>query len=281
MTNKEIWEEYPEIYHYTKFDTVLLILHSAKLRATRFDLLNDTQEIIYAENILAERLHDKNGITIEKAKCHLKKLFEAMGRELFITSFCGKNSKTNPYHRNNGLLSMWRNYGADGGCAIVFHTQNIFKNTTKYNNSLNLATALVMDKVVYRGQNDDDENYCDRLDRFVFNDSEFSKKPETFNRMDEFIEDLLSLMFISKHPAFFEELEVRLGLCFKKPEGEDKPFSPHEYHEIPFSPDKDISRIIIGPHRDQQGRFDFLKSYLSKSGLNNIEVSKSEIPLRF
>jgi hypothetical protein len=89
--------------------------------------------------------------------------------------------------------------------------------------------------------------------------------------MREVLMDLLCLSICSKHPSFFEEREVRAGLCFLGNQNESQARSLQPFYEILFSPIQDILRIIIGPHRDQQGRFDFLKSYLSKS----------EVPLRF
>jgi hypothetical protein len=92
--------------------------------------------------------------------------------------------------------------------------------------------------------------------------------------------DFLHLLICSKHPAFFEEREVRIGLSFIGNSAEIKACSQQRFHEIPFSQAEDISRIIIGPHRDQKERFKFLKSYLSQIN-PDIEVSMSEIPLRF
>lgn len=107
MARKEIWEAYPEVYHYTKFSTALLILHSATLRATRFDLLNDTQEIIYAKEIIAAKLFEKLGGNFEeKCKCYVEILIESFGKALYIASFCGKSSDIDHFHKESGLLSM-------------------------------------------------------------------------------------------------------------------------------------------------------------------------------
>lgn len=279
----EIWEVYPEVYHYTKFSTALLIIHSATLRATRFDLLNDTQEIIYAKDIIAAKLFEKlGGDPTEKKRGYVEIFCEALGKGFYITSFCGKNSNTDQYHRDNGLLSMWRHYGNDGGCAIVFNTQNIFNNASSYHDANNFSRALVMDKVIYQGENEDQE-YHDRLNRLVRNALELKDRTtdKNFNRIEETLEDVFCLMMCSKHPAFFEEHEVRIGLCFKDNQrGNINVLPPKQFHEIPFSLTQDILHIIIGPHKDQQERSDFLKSYLSKSNLN-IDVTMSEIPLRF
>jgi len=119
------------VYHYTKFSTALLIIRSATLRATRFNLLNDTQEIDYAKGVIAKKLAEKfPKISPEQAKYTLDIFRKPFWNAFYLTSFCGKSPNTNPYHRDNGLLSMWRHYGADGGCAISFNTQNIFKKTS-------------------------------------------------------------------------------------------------------------------------------------------------------
>ena len=278
---KEIWDIYPEVYHYTKFSTAPLIIHSATLRATRFDLLNDAQEINYSKKIITRKLLEKfNGATSEDAEHDLEIFYEAMGKDIYITSFCGKDSELDHTHHDNGLLSMWRNYGADGGCAITFQTKNIYDQTIKYRDSIEVESVLVMDKAIYEGNNDNDPNYCNSLDQFSDYALELLTNPENIDpqKRGELYEDLSYLMICSKHPAFFEEREVRIGLCFLKGIQEKKTKPSQNFHAIPFSPNQDINRIIIGPHKDQNERYEFLKSYLSKSSLN-IDVTKSEIPL--
>jgi hypothetical protein len=296
LPKNEIWEEYPEVYHYTNFSTVLLIIHSGTLRATRFDLLNDTEEINYAKSIIATKIKEKKPqLSIEKAKRSVEYFLEPLGVEFYIASFCGKNSTTNPYHHDNGLLSMWRNYGADGGGAIAFNTKNIFTTVARSSYSPDTPPAVVMNEVVYQGENDANEDYQKSLDRFASHVSELIDDPlpnrelmidppppndEEFYRVRELLADLLYLTICSKHPAFFEEREVRIGLCFINNIAKKRlavPLQP--FHEIQLSPPQDILRIIIGPHKDQKERFNFLKSYLSAVN-PDIEVSMSDIPLR-
>ncbi len=301
MPGNEVWDEYPEIYHYTNFSTALLIIDSAALRATRFDLLGDTQEINYAKTIIAEKINEKNPqLSIEKARRGVEYFYEVLGNAFYIASFCGINSETIPYHHGNGLLGMWRNYGADGGCAIAFNTRNIFTAIEECWKSLAIPPAIIMGKVTYQGENDDNEVYQESLDRFVSYASELmtdfplnrdlmiDPPPPPINKeidrmraiVSSSLEDFLCLTICSKHPAFFEEREVRLGLCFTDIEKKSRLDHLQPFHEIKFSPPQDILRIIIGPHRDQKERSKFLKSYLSQINLD-IEVSMSEIPLRF
>lgn len=286
MPEKEVWDTYPEIYHYTSFKNTLSIIQSAELWATRFDLLNDTQELIYAKKIISQKLLEKfPGATPEDAEQDLDKIFyAAMGGDIYITSFCGKDSNLDPTHHANGLLSMWKSYGANGGCSIIFRTKNIYDQTNDFRKSFNTLPALLMDEVIYEGHNDDKPEYCERLSRFTCNASKFIKNNEDRDSysMEKICVNQLYLMMLTKHPAFIEEREVRRGLCFLKQaqENPEQVQPSPEYHPIPFSPDKDVSRIIIGPHKDQQKRYESLKSDLSKFGLKNIEVIKSEIPLR-
>ncbi|TDJ59165.1 MAG: DUF2971 domain-containing protein [Nitrospina sp.] len=289
MPEKEVWETYPEIYHYTRFSSALLIIQSATLRATRYDLLDDTQEINYSKDIIAQKLLEKfPGATIEDAKAELENIFfKAMGNTIYITSFCGKNLDADHYHHDHGRSNMWKSYGTDesgSGCAIIFKTKNIFDRTKQYKDLLNMLPALIMDEVIYKGHNNDKPDYCKRLNRFVENASNFINNCNDRNSysMDNLCTDQLYLMLLTKQPAFFEEREVRRGLCFKTNLQENpNPLNPPpKYYSIPFSPDEDISGIIIGPHRKQQERYKFLTSYLSKFSLENIIVTKSEIPVK-
>jgi Protein of unknown function (DUF2971) len=292
MPKKEVWDTYPEVYHYTNFSSALLIIHSATLRATRFDSLNDTEELVYAKKIITQKLLEKNPEdTIEETQSLVEMFYyAALKSDFHITSFCGKNLDIYPYHRENGLLSMWRNYGADGGCAIIFKTKNIYDRALNYKEahkaSETIVGGVIMDEVIYEGRNDDQPSFHERLDGFVRNASNFKQnyRPENHDKIDKIEEiyvDLMELMICTKHPAFHEELEVRLGLLSRDEPGiNSQNILKKQYHSIPFSRGKDISRIIIGPHRNQQERYDFLMSYLSKFDLDDIEVTKSEIPLR-
>ncbi len=294
MSDEEIWMKYPEVLHYTNFSTALLILHSATLRATRFDLLNDIQEIEYAKNLLIEKiLEGLPDYSIEQVKYAIEALCEPLGKGFYITSFCGKTDNS---HRDNGLLGMWRYYGADGGCAIAFKTHNIYKVAINNWKTLEIPPACIMNKVIYKGENDNDKGYLEKLNRFLDIASDlivnppFSNVPriaspplysedQVFEKTREMLTNLLCLLICSKHPAFFEEHEVRIGLTFIGEQAETQGYIKQPYHEIPFSLEKDISRIIIGPHKDQKERYNFLKSYLSQIA-PDIQISMSEIPLK-
>jgi hypothetical protein len=284
MPREEVWDEYPEVYHYTNFSTLPLIIHGASLRATRFDLLNDTQEIKYAKHIIAEKILERvKGATLEQVFELIELFYQTIGEGFYITSFCGKNAGV---QRDNGLLSMWRHYGSDGGCAIVFKTCNIYHRSRGVRKFSGVPSACVMDKVIYRGENDSDPVYCERLDRFVTYASEKLVNPtpnsdeQHIYETEKIIKDLINLLICSKHPTFYEEHEVRIGMCFLGKPDEARPFSQQRFHEIPFSPSEDISRVIVGPHRDQNERYNFLESYLSQIK-PKIEIVLSEIPLRF
>jgi len=289
---QEIWDLYPEVYHYTSFSSALLILNSQTLRATPSDKLNDTQEIIYAKNqTIKAILKFDQSFHAEQIKEVMDLFYESVGK-IYISSYCGKNQNTIPYHRDNGLLGMWRNYGTDGGCAIIFRTKNIYERASilakTIGDSQEVSPGLSMENVIYEGQNDDDINFRERLERFANNYIKFINEYNlngSHPRLDsgfwdEFVIDQLNLMLHTKHPAFFEEREVRIGIIFNANLGEPIKREFPSYLSIPFSPNEDISRIIIGPHRDQSSRYDFLKTHLSLAGFN-IEVTKSEIPLRF
>jgi hypothetical protein len=284
MPSKEVWEEYPEVYHYTKLGTVPLIIDSSTLRATRYDRLNDAEEIIYAKNLIAEKTLEKiEGASQEHVKQVVELFCQALGDNFYITSFCGINSDA---YRDDGFLSMWRHYGDDGGCAIAFKTQNIYEKAISTWKSLKVPPAYVMDRVIYKGENDNDREYQERLDRFVNHVAGQIVNPTTNPTESEYYEtlnlltDLLCLLICSKHPSFFEEREVRLGICFIRNIDGNPERSLKQFHEIPFSPEEDISRVIIGPHRDQKERYNSLKTYLSQIN-PDIEVTMSAIPLRF
>ena len=48
----KLWEQHKTIAHYSNLNSILSILESRELHASKFDYLEDQTEIVYAKNIL-------------------------------------------------------------------------------------------------------------------------------------------------------------------------------------------------------------------------------------
>lgn len=146
------------LYHYTTLRGLKGIINSRCLWATDYRFLNDSVEVVYANDILRDlvlprsidRLRSlyKGSLAIKRRFKNLKNLevfaeeclkewMDSMydvsyygqrraimaSRPLFV-SFCD-HSKDSHYVQRSGLLSQWRGYGAEDGCAIVFERDKI------------------------------------------------------------------------------------------------------------------------------------------------------------
>jgi len=156
---QRISDIHPELFHYTDNAGLLGILKSQYLRATHWQHLNDTQEIIYFRKKLISLikpnllrygkrrqlenqdfstwLEEKGGIDnfVNATACEIttliyKTLLNNDGHnsllDFFIVSF---STPEGEYHevREHGLLSQWRAYSGATGYAIVFDTVGLEK----------------------------------------------------------------------------------------------------------------------------------------------------------
>lgn len=157
---KQIWEEHEVLYHYTSENALRSILKSQTLWATHYKFLNDPTEIAQMKNILVKTVTPEIKEIIKAlqktslaAKRKTRKLgglnaaaasqseqiidllyqvtFEGGTRgvpfaEPYIVSFCSHDDDRT-YTQENGLLSQWRAYGRNSGCAIVFDCKRLTK----------------------------------------------------------------------------------------------------------------------------------------------------------
>ena len=212
--------------------------------------------------------------------------------EPFITSFCSHLDDDN-YTREHGLLSMWHSYGADGGIALVFDTAALedclCREAGEYGHSI-----LNIGDIVYEG---DDKAFLEE-----FGDLIEVAKDKTYQHFrgedadfNDFLEPFLGSVARLKHRAFKEEREVRIvsmpwnertqnheQRASKKAKLEmvrQGRYGPIRYlalfdgESVPRVP---IRKIIVGPHSEQQKRFEEIREAVKYLG--EVEVTCSETP---
>jgi len=202
-----------------------------------------------------------------------------------------------PDHRVNGLLSMWRSYGQNGGYNLVFDKTKLIEYLREQ--AAHCLKALLLDDKVEYPPNEAAllENLKAHLTIFSsFMKEEVSKKlinnSYELIGVGKFLESMLHLVTLIKHPGFREENEYRFCLFAQpeellpenekhfvfKPQIEELGSSVVSYIERPIELDNLLKKIIIGPQRDAQTRKEFLEDYLKTQGLGHITVRTSEIP---
>ena len=151
---KDALKKHPKLYHYTNISGLEGIIKSQTLWATHYRGLNDSSEVQLMRPIIREmmngiciealrKLSNKNSIVRREIKKHgglvafakreAKTIidiyydlsFGTAGRagksyaDPFVVCFCSHSDEPE-YVKENGLLSQWRGYGAEGGVAIIF-----------------------------------------------------------------------------------------------------------------------------------------------------------------
>lgn len=240
---------YPELFHYTTLGGLEGILKSQSLWATHYQDLNDSQEMIYAKQVLKKHVVpylinqieqmvktgvlDKKQIDIESpvgspanfiADRWIDNLIQASLKgniaTPYIFSFCAHKKAS--YEEKNGLLSQWRGYGADGGYALIFNTERLEALLHEEGRGYSYA-RLELSDVVYGGDEkkfkeefaSDTKLLCDQILYLEKLGAGLVGRKE-FEMQD--LQAILKCMSRLKHPGFSEEAEVRL-VAFLTSEG--------------------------------------------------------------
>ncbi|WAC49362.1 DUF2971 domain-containing protein [Asticcacaulis sp. SL142] len=145
-TEKKVSEVYPSLFHYTTYNGLIGILQSQSLWATNYQFLNDSTEFklaaerlveeilphykkylkdkILSDQRFAQFIESEGGTSkfMDEPSTLVQSMYIATGDEIYITSF---SKHTDAPVAANGHLSQWRAYGADGGYAIEFNSNEI------------------------------------------------------------------------------------------------------------------------------------------------------------
>ena len=240
-----IWDKYPQVYHYTTLPGLRGILETQTLWATHYQSLNDLVEIEimratlegsllplaldrvkkFAKDRFSYKLAiDKDGGNFNCAKRIVSELvgmfYDVTFRGLedmppiappFITSFC--YHAPDSYEHTNGLLSMWRSYG-DAGYAIVFDTKRLYELLCAERDHY-WYSGFVMGSVVYEGGEQDFDGFDEvraQLERefdFLLRREMQVKERDTRDTLQKLFEVVPRF----KHQGFKEENEVRLAVA--------------------------------------------------------------------
>lgn len=242
-----------------------------------------------------QREHGSKGtIAREEAVKVLETLFTVTfgvdGREaafpIYVTSLCSHMAKGDEYARDNGLLSMWNSYGRNGGLALVFDSARL-ERLVKLESEAFQYNHLGIGDVVY---DHDIDGFRDEFPtvvegfKTVARNVIFNQEQAAFGK--DFLKDFLDAASRFKHRAFFEEREVRIvaipwteahyDASKREHESEGKPVGKQKrafkhsgasrlcLFGEPLTEPLPITRVIVGPHRDQKERAVWAQRLLDK-----------------
>lgn len=244
---KDLLNDFPELYHYTNLTSLREIVKTNSLWATHFWGLNDLMEIkifreifqnhlsnwlINSSDIIRVPIHgtfelkESKKLSSIEAKLianqlidvlYLKAVSEFDNRKNkifptysnpFVTCFCN-HSKDSSYMQQNGLLSQWRGYAAKNGCCIVFDTLSIIDLLEAECDQFNYLNIFFSD-VTYSDERKKIKSWSEEL--YPLFSEFFGNSPR--HDGDFFTSPLvkfISSISLFKHKAFKEEREVRIA----------------------------------------------------------------------
>jgi hypothetical protein len=317
---------HPQLYHYTGRASLALIVATNSLWATYFEHLNDATEFQHMCGPLGLHLPDRLIPKIE-ALAHSSAAFKAavqraggvrpgaervtqilikhlygltFGRpekerdqNSFVSCFCSHASDQD-YERENGLLSMWRGYAADGGYCLVFDTKR-FEELIEEERAAYLYWHIGLAQTHYYKDRTSLPRAFDDLVEASNDVLAAAMSGQDFDAEPLFIPFVTAATSI-KHRGFQEEREVRLVAMPATKQSDDKmkgrpgyvskfiknisdrdSYGRRKKHISPFGHERSklpLVKVIVGPARDQKGNAAAAQKIVGK----NIPVVLSETP---
>ena len=272
-------EEGEKIYHYTTIDALINIVSRKELWVTKWDYLNDMDELTVAEDVCAVVLREENvkSEVIQDVKKYIKESIRgnALSDSYYICSFS---------HNKDSQL-LWSNYSNYDGI-------NIEIDFAKFRENLN--HSIMWDGLVNYDFESQKEclkrTFCDE----IIGVADFGniKSLEEINKLQareyeilishmSIICELYSMFF--KRSCFKGENEYRFvfavdkkqEISFRNKNSIVIPYIKKEIESIDF-----ITRITIGPTNQSDIATKGIKELLHYYQ-RDVDVVKSEIPLRF
>ena len=203
-------EKRPLLAHYTSVDVFEKIISGNELWFSNPLYMNDWEELQFGMKSGAEafRAHAAIIEACGDVEHHAKliELFDyyfnsfSMNHAIDIYVLCFTEHEEDD---NDGLLSMWRGYGAKGsGVALVFDTQNI--------ESVD-GSPLIVDKVYYGTKQERLDWINNKLDEIAQVLKSYPKTDQVLNDVAHtWIERLKLFSLFTKHKGFAEEKEWRV-----------------------------------------------------------------------
>jgi hypothetical protein len=253
--------------HYTSINTLEAILKNKECWFSNPLYMNDLEEVRFgiSEGRSAFMLSSKfvaacqTEQRVALLRQHFDFYFRNFDREHVLDTYVFCLSE-HEHENNDGLLSMWRGYAANGsGAAIVFDTAQL-------NNREN--TPLIIARVVYASTEDRRKWIAEKLELLATLIRDHAIPDDKLHLPAfAFFERLKMFALFTKHPGFSEEREWRV-VYFPERDGTkafahliDYAIGPRGiegklklklaplsgFIEDDFSLDKIVHRIILGP----------------------------------
>lgn len=283
-----------DIYHYTSPDGLLGILESNSFRFTHIYFLNDKSELRYTYDLLLE--------LIEKQKANLNNnLYEQIRKRAeYVTSRDYLNSECEvlfredfyvmSFSKDSDSLSLWNNYTKNldkTGYCLKLTVNKLIDNIRK-----NKFDTFITNSLVCYNRQKQEDSLLSCIMQYNKKYTETTNEQETLSIIQDLMYEFIMYSLFFKHPKFQTENEYRVIIGNKSHIEEDNIqfriknglFIPFLEIELPEKTDivnRIIDEIKISPVHNEELTIYSLNKLLNKTGYKFLQITKSEIPLRF
>lgn len=243
----KVFEDHPELHHYTTLGGLTGIIQTNTLWATHFGDLNDASELmVIREPLIAEltasfreliQVRRRQRLSVDravKAVGGLQRAADESARKMiallyastftseeglegvkelngpvFITSFCSHTNEA--YERDNGLLSQWRGYGGTGGFAIVLDSRGLLDLLDR-EHSTHSYMKMSINEAIYLYPNRAVSDAFPKLRQTCDTLMEALLDGNIKDWPSDVFSDFIHAALSCKHHAFHEEREIRLAV---------------------------------------------------------------------
>lgn len=286
------------LYHFTDLNAMKSIIENGNLWLTRFDFLNDTEEIKYMIQIIGDSLvKNKNEMTafIERCLCIVDFCFgnksdDSISEDEKKIALLIKDSLSNIYvlstSEKDDNLSLWHYYAAGTGCSIKINSKDLKAHFAGYNSPVsNKSAPIFMNKINYT----DDVSQLRSLKTLqtIFKNDFLTEEHKKYIACVHIIYEGIFI----KNPNMAQEEEFRVAViapAFHKDNQVVTKFRVSKntfipYIELNIGPRASIQEIRIAPLNKTDIAKKGLEEFLRNKGFNNATemVKVSAIKLRY
>jgi len=278
------------LFHYTTAVGLLGILSSSTLWATDLRFLNDAQEAIYAQELVADAIRGMKNPVLDPAhfaygmgegpvdqfsqyQGYVLDALNSAQYGVYVACFC----------ESGDLLSQWRGYGTDHGYAIELKTDAL---TAALGGLSTYPPATGLEQVRYGS-----DAAADVVSLAVEAVGDFNLNHPGVKAEYKALH-LSALLATLKNPGFREEEEWRLFAAFDRyqqgPMVDPASHEPTRFRSTPMAivpyievqlPSDAIATVRVGPGNSTDVREAGVRRLLRSLG-SNATVLRSDVPLR-
>ncbi len=312
---ESIATKHPLLWHYTDLHAFKSIVAGNAIWGTLFEDLNDSSEFRRMREPLTKEMGERfipliatfarsgdrqqaavriaGGVThgaATAAQRLMQNLYAVTFRpaskdrlqSCFVASFC--SHRDDPYIQDNGLLSQWRSYAADGGFCLVFDTKRLEELIEEERRVYQYLFIGLSEAHYFKDRKDMPSSFA-RLTALAKDVVGLAMSGADFSTDELFVAFVTSTATI-KHRGFEDEQEVRLVAMAASQIGDEKLKSVPGYvsralkntfpcdinakikHHIRLFGDErgrlPIIKVIVGPARDQKRNAEIAEQTVGK-----------------